>query len=436
MKGLIFLNIVRIHIQAPRLGWVLDRELAAIALVYFGQGALGLAQLAVSFFLKDELGLSPSETAALLGIVMLPWTVKPLYGLVSDSVPLWGYRRRSYMVVSSLLGAIAWGWLAVGVHAATQATIAIALTSLAVACSDAIADAAVVERARRERADAGSLQSFTWAAASVGTILSAYLGGVFLEWWGSRTVFAVTAVLPLLTAIAALAIAERAEGVIPVGLTGWREQWRKLRQAFTQKEILLPAVFLFLWQATPTADSAFFFFTTNELHFNPEFLGTVRLVTNVAGLVGIWLFQRYLRGIPIRRIFVWTTLLSAGLGLTGLVLVTHANRALGIDDRWFSLGDSVVLAVAGRIAFMPVLVLAARLCPPGIEATLFALLMSVLNLGSLVAYQLGAWLTQVLGVTETDFTHLPVLLIVANLSTLLPLPLAHWLPEETAQDVR
>jgi len=433
---LIFLNIVRIHIQAPRLGWVLDRELAAIALVYFGQGALGLAQLAVSFFLKDELGLSPSETAALLGIVMLPWTVKPLYGLVSDSVPLWGYRRRSYMVVSSLLGAIAWGWLAVGVHAATQATIAIALTSLAVACSDAIADAAVVERARREGADAGSLQSFTWAAASVGTILSAYLGGVFLERWGSRTVFAVTAALPLLTAIAAFAIADRVEGVAPGVLTGWREQWGKLRQAFSRKEILLPAVFLFLWQATPTADSAFFFFTTNELHFNPEFLGTVRLVTSVAGLAGIWLFQRYLRGVPIRRIFVWTTLLSAALGLTGLVLVTHANRALGIDDRWFSLGDSVVLAVAGRIAFMPVLVLAARLCPEGIEATLFALLMSVLNLGSLLAYQSGAWLTQVLGVTETDFTHLPALLIIANLSTLLPLPLARWLPEDTARDGR
>ncbi|MFQ3680439.1 MAG: MFS transporter, partial [Pseudanabaenaceae cyanobacterium] len=226
-------------------------------------------------------------------------------------------------------------------------------------------------------------------------------------------------------------IADRGGGGAPGVLTGWREQWCKLRQAFTQKEILLPAVFLFLWQATPTADSAFFFFTTNELHFNPEFLGTVRLVTSVAGLGGIWLFQRYLRGIPIRRIFVWTTVISAGLGLTGLVLVTHANRALGIDDRWFSLGDSVVLAVAGRIAFMPVLVLAARLCPEGIEATLFALLMSVLNLGSLLAYQSGAWLTQALGVTETNFANLPALLIVANLSTLLPLPLARWLPDDT-----
>ena len=42
-------------------------ELLAILLVYFVQGILGLARLAVSFFLKDELGLGPAEFVA--GIV-------------------------------------------------------------------------------------------------------------------------------------------------------------------------------------------------------------------------------------------------------------------------------------------------------------------------------------------------------------------------------
>lgn len=38
-----------------------------------------------------------------------------------------------------------------------------------------------------------------------------------------------------------------------------------------------------------------------------------------------------------------------------------------------------VLAVLGNLSFMPVLVLAARICPPGVEATLFATLMSIIN---------------------------------------------------------
>jgi hypothetical protein len=38
-------------------------ELAAIFLVYFVQGILGLSRLAVSYYFKDDLGLDPAELA-------------------------------------------------------------------------------------------------------------------------------------------------------------------------------------------------------------------------------------------------------------------------------------------------------------------------------------------------------------------------------------
>lgn len=33
-----------------------------------------------------------------------PQVVKPVYGFLSDTVPLFGYRRRSYLVICGLLG--------------------------------------------------------------------------------------------------------------------------------------------------------------------------------------------------------------------------------------------------------------------------------------------------------------------------------------------
>lgn len=39
------------------------------------------------------------------------------------------------------------------------------------------------------------------------------------------------------------------------------------------------------------------------------------------------------------------------------------SRALGISNELFVLGDSVVLTALSQVAFMPVLVLAAQLCP-------------------------------------------------------------------------
>ena len=125
--------------------------------------------------------------------------------------------------------------------------------------------------------------------------------------------------------------------------------------------------------------------------------------------------------------------MSSALGMTMLLLVTHTNRAIGINDYWFSLGDSLVLTVMGQIAYMPVLVLAARLCPPGVEATLFAVLMSVSNLAGLFSYELGAGLMHLLGISENNFQLLWLLVLITNLSTLLPLPFINWLPAANSQ---
>lgn len=39
------------------------------------------------------------------------------------------------------------------------------------------------------------------------------------------------------------------------------------------------------------------------------------------------------------------------------------NKQLGLSNELFVLGDSLVLTVLGQVSFMPVLVLAARICP-------------------------------------------------------------------------
>ena len=418
--------------QRILLGQPLTLELAAILTVYFVQGILGLSRLAVSFFLKDDIALSPAEVSALMGIAALPWTIKPVFGFLSDGLPILRYRRRPYLILSGILGAIAWLSMATIVTTPLAATAAILLSSVSVAISDVIVDSLVVERARlEEQGDAGTLQSLAWGSSAVGGLLTAYLGGLLLERTSTHVVFGVTATFPLIVSAVAWLIAED-----PVAeksnLKVVIEQVKLLKGAVSQKAIWMPALFLFLWQATPTADSAFFFFSTNELGFEPEFLGRVRLVTNLASLIGIWIFQRFLKEVSFRKIFGWSTVLSAALGMTTLLLVTHANRSLGIGDQWFALGDSLVLTVAGQIAFMPVLVLSARLCPPGVEATLFALLMSVVNLSGLISHELGALVTHWLNVTETDFTNLWILVLLTNLSTLLPLPLLGMLPAASA----
>lgn len=303
-----------------------------------------------------------------------------------------------------------------------------------------VVDSMVVEKARGESQGAsGSLQSLCWGSAATGGIASAYFSGYLVETYGTRYVFGVTAVMPLITSAVAGLVQEEPlkapsdDPKVMLSKTAQfistsKSQLAFLWQTVKEPSIFWPTLFIFLWQATPTSDTAMFFFTTNHLGFGPEFLGRVRLVTAVASLVGVGLYNTYLKDVPLRNIFLWTTLLGTALGLLQLLLVTGANKSLGISDEWFAMGDSLVLTVLGQVSFMPVLVLAARLCPPGVEATLFATLMSISNGGGVTGGVLGAGLTQFLGVTSHNFDNLVILILLCNASSLFPLAFLNLLP--------
>jgi len=440
-------------------------EVVAIASIYFVEGALGLARLAQTFLLKDELHLGPAELSALTGIFTLPWTIKPLYGFLSDGFPLFGYRRRSYLVLAGLVGCLSysavghdfWGLLGDLADKTPYTVAALVLSSACIAISDVVADGIVVQKTRESaKTDpslAGGLQSLCWGSAAIGGLLSAYFSGSLLEVMKPQDVFALTAILPLVVAsigvlideqpvsrtisaigsegaIDAVAInkmGDRYENVEEDRFEGIKDQINSLWKAIKKPEIFKPAAFIFLWQSTPTSEGATLFFMTNDLGFGPEILGRVRFIGAASSLLGVWLYNSYLKTKSIKDILFWSTIVSFPLGLLDLVLITHANRVVGIPDTWFVFGDDVALSILGEIAFLPSLVLAARLCPEGIEAVLFATLMSIRNGAGTVGTEVGALLTKQLGVTESNFDNLALLSFLCNLTSLYPLLFIGWL---------
>ena len=415
-------------------------DIVAVVTIYFVEGALGLARLAQTYLLKDELHLGPAEMSALTGLLVIPWTIKPLYGFLSDGFPLFGYQRKSYLIAAGIVGSLSyaalgfqgfWAGLETGT-AITGSLAAMMLSSACIALSDVVADGIVVTKTRESKdpAIAGGLQSLCWGSAALGGLLSAYFSGSLIETLSVRGVFSVTAVLPFLVALIALQMTEQptkkanaADGLVAIA----EAQTKSVIEAFKLPTVWKPTLFLFLWQATPTSDSAFFYFLSNDIGLGPEFMGRVRLVTSFATLGGVFLYNQYLKTARIKDILLWSSIIAVPLGLLPILLVTHLNRELGIPDQALIYGDDVALSVLGEIAFLPTLVLAAKLCPPGVEAVLFATLMSIKNFSGTVGTELGALLTKLLGVTESNFDNLSLLIWICNLSSLLPLLLIGWL---------
>src|SRR5207247_1022869 len=152
--------------------------------VYFAQGMWYLPNQTITIVLKER-GLSAGQVADFFLITITPWLIKPVYGLLSDFVPLFGRRRQSYFLLTSSLAAVAGFWLAWGDAIALGEIRALdfqgvkftlvagvglfTLMALGLAFTDVLTDAMMVENGR-PRGLTGAFQSVQWACITVASV--------------------------------------------------------------------------------------------------------------------------------------------------------------------------------------------------------------------------------------------------------------------------
>lgn len=400
-----------------------------IPFVYFIAGATGIASVASTFYYKDDLSLSPAQVALLGSISIIPWSIKPLYGFFSDRQPVWGYRRKPYLFLAGLMGAAGYFSMATWVNSFLTVAVALLVSALGFALADVIVDGIVAERSRNQT-EAGKLQSICRASIMAGALIVAYFSGILVEAIGARNVFFITGFLPLLTSTLAIIITEEKTDAVTFSL---KETWQKLKAAVS-KDLLWATLFIFIWRATPSSGGGLSYFMIDELGFDPEFFGRLSLISHGMSIVGVLIFRKFLLSVSLRKLFFWIIVASVVLSMPSIGLVYGWYEYLHMSPRLFTLADTFISAPLSEIAFLPLLVLTARLCPKGIEATMFAILASIMNIGLAVSDMGGAWLLSIFDVTQGSYAGLDTVLWIAILSSFLPMPLLWKLPEVKAAE--
>ncbi len=408
-----------------------DLTTIIIPFVYFIAGATSLAGVATTFFYKDDIGLSIAQVQILGSIAIIPWSIKPIYGILSDRLPIWKLRRKPYLFLAGLFGSVGYLLMATIVQSFTGAIVSSIISALGFALADVIVDGIVAERSRTQR-EAGKLQTICRASLMTGAIAVSYLSGILVESIGARNVFFITGALPIFTSVFALLISEESNAVaIKISV---REILKSIK-AMCTPAVCWSIAFLFIWRSTPTSGGALSYYLIDELKFTPEFFGTLSLVSNITAILGIVIFRKFLLSLPLRTLFLWIVILSIVLSLPSIGLVYGWYAVLGVSPEFFAVADTAIGGALQEIGFLPLLVLAARVCPKGMEATMFALLASIMNIGLAVSDLGGAWLTTIFGVhgaepgIAANYGNLAIVMWIAILSSALPLPLLRFLPE-------
>lgn len=123
---------------------------------YFFQGVLGLSELSVSYLYKDDFKMTPAQVSVCTGITSIPWIIKPLWGVISDSVYMFGYRRKSYLIFFGFIECLCWLSLASWVTNPYQGIAVLLMVQLAVAFCNVIGEALLVEVSRGSHENAGN----------------------------------------------------------------------------------------------------------------------------------------------------------------------------------------------------------------------------------------------------------------------------------------
>ena len=124
---------------------IIERNKLAYIIISFTQGISTIVDLAIQFYFKDILMLEPAQMALIFAFLMIPWMIKPLLGLLTDLVPLFGYRRKIYIMMCGLTSACSMLALAYFKSSVYTTLICLFVNSFALSFSSVLGEAIVVE---------------------------------------------------------------------------------------------------------------------------------------------------------------------------------------------------------------------------------------------------------------------------------------------------
>jgi len=362
------------------------RRLALIfAVVYFAQGMWYLPNLSLTFLLKETWHLSAGQTADFFAITVIPWLIKPVYGLLSDFVPLFGWRRRSYFLLTTGLAAVMGGILS-SLHTYTYGQVALYFTlmGLGLAFSDVLTDAMMVENGQR-LALTGPFQAVQWAAISAASIIVGLAGGRLAEHAPLSLAFLIATIFPMISF--GMGVWAVRESPVQAGERQFRAAWQAIRGAIGSRHLWIVAGFIFFYNFSPSFGPALVYYSTDTLHFSKTFLGDLESLTYASGLGGAALYFTFSKTVSLRRLLHFA--IAAGV-LSTLAYFGYVNHVAAV-------AIALVFGGVGMIIQLTFLDLAAKACPKQAEGTFFALLMSIYNGAMQLSQNVGGRLYDLVG---------------------------------------
>jgi hypothetical protein len=453
---------VHVPLKTRVLGWLggFRGAYLPVLVTYFCYGASSVTAVALLFFEKNTLGLSPAEAAGIAFWLGLPWSMKMVAGVASDVYPIRGSRRGAYLLLGALCSLVGYAWLAGAVQTKATYLAASILITVGLMIQDVVADALSVEVARTDE-EMGQIQTLGRMVLLAGGIGVGYLSGFLAGTIGPRLTFACAMVLPLIVAASVVFIPRQrrvrpasADGgpfgggkarlvlMVGLGYAAFGVALQLLEVPYAEEIVLavsaalisfllariginravaVAAVVIFLFRATPGVGQGYSYWAIDQLGFDQRFLGLLAQVSSILSLAGLLVFRKTIVRRPVSFTLLWVIVAATLLYVPNIGLFYGLHEWLGVSARTLAFIDTTIAAPLAQLTMVPMLVLIAKTAPAGGEATMFAIMASLMNLALSASQLFTQYLNTAFAVTQQDYSNLGRLMIAVGVIGLLPL---------------
>ncbi len=165
------------------------RLMSLAGLYYFLQGMSGnpgLHRQALNFYLTEHLSFGAADLAYFTFLITIPWMVKPIYGIIADSLPLFGYQMKSYFILGSLIASLSYliiFWF--GSSTVSSLSFLFILPAVGVASSDVLCDKWMLVTGKPLNIT-DRMQSAQWFSISIAGIIIMVAGGYIAQYMSLR----------------------------------------------------------------------------------------------------------------------------------------------------------------------------------------------------------------------------------------------------------
>jgi MFS family permease len=369
-----------------------------------------LARIPLQNLLKNELHVDRTANAAFFFWIGLAWYFKPFAGIITDAFPLWGSRRKSYILIGTVFATLWWIALAFTPHKyGALLGVCIGINAFMVVASTVVGGY-MVETAQA-MSGSGRLTAIRQFVQQFCAIIFGPAGGMLAAIAFGWTALACGGVMFLLVPATVWFLHEQRRRVEARQLL--HNAGRQLVKIGTARTMWAAAGLMALFYIAPGLSTAIFYRQQNELHLSTSTQGYLQFLGGFAGMLAAAGYAWLCRRVNLRTLLVWCLVMGMLANLAYLWYSSFLRAQLidGFNGFGYTLAELVLMD------------LAIRATPAGSEGLGFSLMMSVRNLALFGTDWFGSKLLDDYGF------RFSTLVITNSLTTFLTVPLVFWLPK-------